>query len=409
MLDVWSELVTDLLELIVTSETLTIKDVCSFASVCQSWRSAAAATKHRRYRSPWLLFADKEDPNCAKFHDMNKNQIFSLPNQPSPPFANRYFIGSAKGWLITADGKSELFLLNPLTRQQIDLPPVTTMRNYVLPRRRNGEITGYRLRVDGGRVYYPADTLRYFLFERAALFMAGDYYMVAIYIMNVPNLAVARSGDKEWTVLNGQDDTTDIAFHDDGKLYVATRYFVEVKCWDFHKHEDLSLAKPELVLDKRSESKSRVCVYYIVRSPVGELLLVRRERYDGTDDEAVEDIPSDLYMRTVKIKVWRIDSCNDGGRRSDNNNKLVRLRSLGDYALFLGGHMSTCVSSKDYPELRPNCAYLSDEYLEHTNFYPRDVKDVGLFDLNDGSFQRILPHDSRLRWPSPTWFTPHCW
>jgi hypothetical protein len=32
-----------------------------------------------------------------------------------------------------------------------------------------------------------------------------------------------------------------------------------------------------------------------------------------------------------------------------------------DYALFLGQNEPTCLSVKDYPMLRPNCAYLADD------------------------------------------------
>ena len=45
---------------------------------------------------------------------------------PEPPIRSRYLIGSSHGWLITADEKSELHLLNPITCQQIALPSVIT-------------------------------------------------------------------------------------------------------------------------------------------------------------------------------------------------------------------------------------------------------------------------------------------
>ncbi|OEL28136.1 hypothetical protein BAE44_0010846 [Dichanthelium oligosanthes] len=46
---------------------------------------------------------------------------------PDPPIRSRYLIGSAYGWIITADDRSELHLVNTVTGDQIVLPSVATI------------------------------------------------------------------------------------------------------------------------------------------------------------------------------------------------------------------------------------------------------------------------------------------
>lgn len=46
---------------------------------------------------------------------------------PEPPIRSRYLIGSSNGWLVTADERSEMHILNPITCEQIALPSVITI------------------------------------------------------------------------------------------------------------------------------------------------------------------------------------------------------------------------------------------------------------------------------------------
>ncbi|KAF8780619.1 hypothetical protein HU200_001220 [Digitaria exilis] len=46
---------------------------------------------------------------------------------PEPLILSRYLIGSTNGWLVTADDRSELHMINPITGEQIALPSVTTI------------------------------------------------------------------------------------------------------------------------------------------------------------------------------------------------------------------------------------------------------------------------------------------
>lgn len=383
MAHLWSELRTDLLELIVTSEALTIQDVSSFASVCRSWRSAAATAKHRRgarRQSPWLIYQEKNDPNFVKVYDLSKSSSSTISNSHNFSLANWLFLGSAHGWLIAADENSDLSLFNPVIQQQIHLPPAST---FSFPDYLRGA---------------PKIKLRDYIYDKATLSDQGDN-LVVVYSESQSCLAFAKPGDKKWSTVNypRKLQMTDFAFHENGKLYTVSNHGI-VHSWEFYKEDSPSL-EPELVVSNRWELNTAMCFYYLVRFPMAELLLVRRERTLGEDEDDGE-APLAEYMQTVKIMVWRIDT--DGSK----SNKLV-LSTLGDHAIFLGGNMSICLSSKDYPELRRNCAYLTDEFKEYTHFNDgENWRDVGIFNLEDGSFEHILPNNQRLDWLSPIWLTP---
>ena len=85
-------------------------------SVCSSWRAAytslCSTGNYRLQQTPYLCIAEK------------KAYTLTLLD---PPIRSRYIIGSSFGWIITADGRSELHLVNPITSEQIALPSVTTI------------------------------------------------------------------------------------------------------------------------------------------------------------------------------------------------------------------------------------------------------------------------------------------
>jgi hypothetical protein len=85
---------------------------------------------------------------------------------------------------------------------------------------------------------------------------------------------------------------------------------------------------------------------------------------------------------------------------------LVRLPGVGDdYALFLGNNEPMCLPVKDYPMLRPNCAYLADDSEQH--FPPITRQDAGIWDFSSG---RMHKFGSQLQpWLDerpPIWITP---
>lgn len=60
---------------------------------------------------------------------------------------------------------------------------------------------------------------------------------------------------------------------------------------------------------------------------------------------------------TCEMQLYKVDI---------NDQKLVEIRSsdLQGHVLFLGFNSAIFLSTKDFPSLRPNCAYLTDDNWE---------------------------------------------
>ncbi|KAM0923001.1 hypothetical protein ACQ4PT_005811 [Festuca glaucescens] len=125
----WSELPADLLNIVLGE--LEFPDLFSSAAVCTTWRDTARALRrlgmYNRPQTPCLLY-------IAAATGARAAELFSLADKktykariPDPPIGERNMVGSSHGWLVTADGRSELHLLNPVTGEQIALPSVFTI------------------------------------------------------------------------------------------------------------------------------------------------------------------------------------------------------------------------------------------------------------------------------------------
>ena len=61
---------------------------------------------------PYLFYIS---PAGAELYSLAAGRSYRLPDLPGPPIADRYIWGSSHGWLVTADARSDLQLLNPAT------------------------------------------------------------------------------------------------------------------------------------------------------------------------------------------------------------------------------------------------------------------------------------------------------
>lgn len=116
----------------------------------------------------------------------------------------------------------------------------------------------------------------------------------------------------------------------------------------------------------------------------------------------VEEGCDDLTYGTTSFKVLELDL---------NDNKWVKVKDLGNRALFLGYNSSFSIEvSVDSNRIKNNCIYFTDDcsesYLGILEFPNGGGKDMGIYNLLDG---RIEPHfcgNSYSLVTPPTWVEP---
>ncbi|KAJ4802646.1 F-box family protein [Rhynchospora pubera] len=129
----WANIPVDIVGLI-SEKVKSITDYVRFRAVCSPWRSASLSQpRHVLPQLPWLMIPympfperlplDKKDDGVRLFYDHRESKMRKLH---LPETIGMMCCASYRGWLllVAREGK-EVFLLNPLTRARVQLPPFT--------------------------------------------------------------------------------------------------------------------------------------------------------------------------------------------------------------------------------------------------------------------------------------------
>ncbi|KAJ3708208.1 hypothetical protein LUZ61_011913 [Rhynchospora tenuis] len=107
---------------LISKKVTSIVDYVLFRAVCSSWRSASLPKPcHLPPQLPWLMIQHKMDEGIGLFYDVWESKMRKLP---LPETIHMSCLTSCHGWLFLVSTRGpEVFLLNPLTRARIPLPP----------------------------------------------------------------------------------------------------------------------------------------------------------------------------------------------------------------------------------------------------------------------------------------------
>ncbi|KAK3120268.1 hypothetical protein QOZ80_9AG0684770 [Eleusine coracana subsp. coracana] len=137
---------------------------------------------------------------------------------------------------------------------------------------------------------------------------------------------------------------------------------------------------------------------YIVQTPSGDLLQVSRKQKvvsDGGDTDI--DSAEILKQKTTKIRLYKIHMASE---------ELVEINSLHGLALFLGHSQSHCLSVEEYPQLKANHVYVTDNARDITA-WKSERRDICVFNLENRIREEIVPPHLWCSWPAPIWITPN--
>jgi hypothetical protein len=376
--------------------TLEVPDLIRAGSVCSSWHATYKCLldlrQYKQPQTPCLFYTcESAGSNVGFLYSLKENRSYKL-TLPEPPIRSRLLIGSSNGWLITADERSELHLVNPITGEQVALPSVITIEHVKPIFDASGTIRMYELSYQTPPDLFDLGDLRDELYFKAFVFpdpsTTGSYIVVLIH-EPYSRLSFARPGDDKWTWV-GQGSQYKDCTYVDGLLYTVN-YSGEIDAFDF-------TASPVKMTVIMKELKYPVCEnMYIIQAPWGDLLHVWRT-IDVPPNAPPQWVPGECMFETLKIQVHKVDL--EAKQRVEIN------RLQCDSVLFLGHNDSLCLSAQVHPELKSNHAYFSDDFKEVAVSLKNCMRDMGVMDL-ENSVKKEIVSQIWSNWPCPTWITPN--
>ncbi|PHT53956.1 hypothetical protein CQW23_08418 [Capsicum baccatum] len=109
-----------------------------------------------------------------------------------------------------------------------------------------------------------------------------------------------------------------------------------------------------------------------------------------------ELLGEDPTYGTTYFRVFQVDL---------ETGKVTETEELGDMAFFLGANASLSVQPSQYPGIKPNRIYFTDDFLDsYTAYEEGGGLDMGVHNVADGSIQQ--PHYDGV---SLSWFCPPIW
>ncbi|TVU34121.1 hypothetical protein EJB05_15950, partial [Eragrostis curvula] len=393
----WSQLQQDLL--IRVFSRLEVPDLVYSGAVCLSWHQSYLAIRRfqlcSREQSPYLVYSSEDrDCNTATLHNVCTSKVYHAP-LPDPPFRSRYIIGSSHGWLVTADEFSRLHLLNPVTGAQLALPPPQTIKGVRESFNSDGVLIGHS--IDTLSVEYRLVTAR------------SD--------PSWDHLSFARVGDTKWTWLDAMERCNlyhDFFFHGGDRLFYAIRNNGEVHTID------LNGSSPAVNVVFSALSRINCYTHYILLAPWGDLLQIRRLYGDPPSDDSASDSEQEqshdeLGDSSLGEHEFEEDE-EETSRERDSltvhrvdlaEQKVTEIKDLQDHVIFVGFNKTFMVHTRDFPNLSPNCIYVSDDNSDYIYCHPFKGRFMTRFSLKDAALTDLSFSKSLMDWPPPVWFRPH--
>lgn len=395
----WSDLQTDLLELILTK--LAFIDILRFGCVCCSWNGAVRSYKACPVYAPpqtlWLMQLNTEEDvdrkaevTCTFFSTLSGNKVCQV-NNVFRGFDYGWCVGWTKGWLVVLDKTILPHLVNPLSGVTIQLP----------------------LAPSG----YEAVTYSMMIYVIKAVLLSNptrkkDFTVVVRY-RYLKKLTFCKFGDNKWTEFGDElQDYRDMIHRSDGKLFVmyGSEFMVELEAWDFDEGPcpkkviklrcpmRLIPRQPYRNVDKKNVDGKKVSGFraqcYLVESK-GEMFLLLRIAYLYSNADAGNN---DSTHQFVIYKV--VDGVG-----------ITRVSDLPGRALFISRNESVSVAGINLPaECQENSIYFIENHCPSSHgceTVAYNLKEGKI--LGDGFPCNFKTDDEQPSNPKCFWFLPSPW
>ncbi|KAJ0248634.1 F-box domain-containing protein [Hirschfeldia incana] len=395
----WSDLPVDILRSLF--ECLSFTDFHRAKTVCSNWYLCSKQTLGPKDRSPLLLLSPEEGGCCL--YNPEEDRVYV----PRRDFSGCRFLGNSGKWFLVADSQSNLYIVDVLSDERIELPRLELVS-------KDGCVHNLKPLGDGdfqeilvGGNYNGIRKLAKDLRGRVWVDDKTRDYVVVCRFDRCDYMRFCKKGDDRYreiqtrvgvsVFLKGQDDMVLNGYN----LYVFTP-----RC--SLRHIDLSgkdgfedvikqpmytwfkplfpSAEEEERMKFISESEN---IAVVTRS--GEVLLVHNYTYQSTTTFEKHRMFR-VYKRQLKnledpktYKPW-----------------LVEVDSLGDEALFLD--LGITVPADTRLGIEPNSIYFTRD--DRFRLMPRSFLDVCVYNLATKTIKRFPTLSSNFKLKDAQWFIP---
>jgi hypothetical protein len=337
---------------------------------------------------------DKDGRSLCRFYDYVNEKVVNTNTKIPKEVDHAICVGSSHGWLAYVSRfDCSVFLWSPFTTSPlISLPPIHTLSYEELDEEKAYECDddfGFKVECE-----YLGQSRRYVKRLRqiirkiifSSIPTSDNCIVVALSDLNTyRNIVFCRPRDKSWTFIDlpfkKYSHIADIIHFKDQLFYAVSDCGHILYTYDL---ADLSSPKSYHVKNSfKCEPLSSLegyptirCKerYYLVES-LGGLLWVRRhftESWNGTrSDFTAPD-------KTIMFEVYRMDF---------SRNTWECTKCIGEQVLFLGTNQSLSLSAQDFPALKANCIYFTDDSCKTYQLYsPYGFPDFGHYELGGVTF-----------------------
>ncbi|KAF8683856.1 hypothetical protein HU200_044796 [Digitaria exilis] len=250
--------------------------------------------------------------------------------------------------------------------------------------------------IDMGPTTLDIDRAHLFMYHRVVLSAspsAGHACIVLLLHMAFGEVSFTRLGDDRWTWISpGEDTGLPWRFDYCNAMYSAADglfYLLQ----NNGSMCSLNLNGPLPVACKILDSLPSWGIpmtKYLVQTPAGDILQIWRCR-DDAESLVPVDIPPNYYneveqdlcleYNTVSLHIYKVDL---------HGQRVEMIKCLPDYVLFLGLNDSMCLSVKDFPGLKTNCGYITDDFLEYVNCRKYNHREVGIWSMAEEGMSKLV-------------------
>ncbi|XP_059629222.1 putative F-box protein At3g25750 [Cornus florida] len=383
----WAGLPKNLLDMIL-DKLVSLSEYVRFGAVCKPWQSVVMDNKLKFIQNkflrqvPFLMVPSKDNSDERRsLYSITHNKIDDF--QLRVPYQKR-LSGSSHGWLFTVEETFGVTLINPFSGATIELPPIMDLSYFHPPDETDDDDDD-----DNDPIEVDFEVVKATLSVDPALY-PNDYIVTATY-SGYRRLAFILPGDKAWTYIDKERFRLifDVTYYK-GRIF-AVDDKSRVLMIDVNRRAGESqapqvevIAPPTIVYSHQT---------YIVESSSGDLLVVQRFLKVGDDSQHA--------TKGFKVCKLLLDQFEQGWPMQ------VELKNLGGDTLFLGDNHSICVSASKWPGCQPDSIYYTDDYIEILSQLPSGRRDIGIFNIEKGSFgTHYILDPSHKDMPPSIWIVP---